>query len=424
MYSLVLMSALVSGPETPQFNGYFRDLFSFRGSCNGCYGSCDGRTSGGYSNSCNGGSGCCGGSSCDGFGSRIRSFFSFGGGGCCGGSCNGTRSASAGNSCNGGSCYGSQAKLSQGCYGSSCYGSSCFGSGCFGSGVIYDSGPALGMGTPIYPGTIYPGTTTNPDYTDPRAPIRPAVPEIDESRKTPVLPAPGNLVNDPTRATVTVRAPADAKVFAEGTPLKMNDGERTFVTPQLPTGQTFDYHFRVEYTREGEKLSREKKVTVRAGGLSLCDFTESTSKLPAPPSPIPAEVKEHIGKMIPSAEPMSAKMPGLFPISTAVSKEKAVNTERPTMLPATKPTGTSERAKFSIKLPDNAVLYIDGKKNEKVGSLREFVTPPLPQGQEFKYELKVEIPGPNGYPQSAATTVSFRAGDTVPTLDFVELLKQ
>ena len=296
------------------------------------------------------------------------------------------------------------------------------GSSCFGSQVIYDNGMSQGMGYPIYPGTTYPGNSA-PEFSDPRAPIRPAVPEIDESRnKTPVLPAPGNLVNDPTRATVTVRAPADAKVFAEGTPLRMNDGERSFVTPQLPTGQKFDYTFRVEYIREGEKLSREKKVTVRAGGLSVCDFTEmSSSQLPVPPSPIPGEAKEHIGKLIPSAEPMSAKMPGLFPISTAVSKESV--TDRPTMLPATKPTGSSERAKFSVKLPENAVLYVDGKKNDKVGVLREFVTPPLLQGQEFKYELKVEIPGPNGYPQSATTTVSFRAGDTVPTLNFVELLK-
>ena len=130
--------------------------------------------------------------------------------------------------------------------------------------------------------------------------------------------------------------------------------------------------------------------------------------------------KEFAGKMIPSAEPMSAKMPGLFPISTASTKEPSM--ERPTMLPASKATG-NERAKFSIKLPENAVLYIDGRKNEKAGSVREFVTPPLPQGQEYKYEVKVEVPGPNGYPQSATTTISFRAGDTVPTLDFVELMK-
>ena len=296
------------------------------------------------------------------------------------------------------------------------------GSGCFGSGVIYDGGATPGMGYPIYPGTTLPNGALIPNSYDPPARQRPVPPEI-ELNKTPVLPAPGTLNTDPYRATVTVRAPANAKVFAEGTQLRMTDGERTFTTPSLPTGQTFDYNFRMEYMQDGEKRSWEKKVVVRAGGQSICDFTEQISgKLPAPPAPNVWESKdkEFAGKMIPSAEPMSAKMPGLLPISTAATKD--VTMDRPTTLPPSNPSGP-ERAKFSIKLPAGAVLYIDGRKNEKTGAVREFVTPPLPQGQEFKYELKVEVPGPHGYPQSATTMVSFRAGDTVPTLDFVELLK-
>ncbi|MFO0937501.1 MAG: TIGR03000 domain-containing protein [Gemmataceae bacterium] len=441
MYTLVMMTALTSGSDVPQFNGYFRDLFSFRGDCSGS-GSCHGRTAGGYSTTCTGCSGggccggsggccggsggCCGGSGCEGFGTRLRSFFSFGGSGCCGGS---TSHSSSCHGCSGGSCYGSMAQYSTGC------------TGCMGS-VIYDPISTPGMGYPIYPGTTYPGTTfpgtTYPTYpdnsiipnsVDPPARQRPVQPEIDESRYGgKVLPAPGNLNSDPNRATVTVRAPANAKVFAEGTPLRMTDGERTFVTPTLPTGSKFDYTFRMDYTLDGEKRSWEKKVSVRAGGHSICDFTDQvTNKLPAPPSPIPlpsvteSKEKNLAGKMIPSAEPMSVKTPGLFPISTASTKE-VIPSNKPTMLPAQKPTGP-ERAKFSIKLPENAVLYIDGRKNEKTGTVREFVTPPLPQGQEYKYELKVEVPGPNGYPQSATTSVSFRAGDTVPTLDFAELLK-
>lgn len=411
MYTMVMMSAFATAPDVAQFNGYFRNLFSFHGGCNGCYGSCAGRSSGGYAASCQGCSGC------DGFGSRIRSFFSFGG---CQGSCQGNRSSSASNNCLGGGCYGSISRVSTGCTG--CYGSSCFGSpqSCLGGGMIYDGGMMPGMGAPIYPGTTYPsGPMVDP--VDPRAPVRPAgPPEIDESRnsKIPLIAA----QTDATRAVVTVRAPVDARVYAEGQLLRMTAGERSFVTPALPGGQSFDYTFRVEYTRDGERLSREKRVTVRAGGQSVCDFTDTqTGKLPAPPNPMPIEKEKAdlAGKMIPSAEPMSAKIPGLFPISATAP---ATNNP-PTTLPSIQPN-RPERAKFSVKLPVDAVLYIDGRKDSKTGEVREYVTPVLPAGKEFKYELKVEIPGPHGYPQSATTTVSFRAGETVPVLDFVDLMKK
>lgn len=404
MYSLVLMSALVSGPDVPHFNGYFRDLFSFRGSCSGCYGTCDGRTSGGYATSCRG----CSGEDYS-FGWRVRALFSFGGchGSCngCGGGCSGSRNAAAG-SCHGGGCYGTTARASTGCTG-------CSGSvGCFGSGgVIYNSNPGLGGAYPIYPGPTDPGQPIYPNATDPPARQRAVPPEVDEMRYRASL-------GEGNRATVTVRAPIDANVYAEGVALRLVDGERTFMTPPLPAGQRFDYTFRLETRRDGETISRERKVTVRAGGTSVCDFTDTSSaKLPAPPSPIPAEVNAMFGKMIPSAETTSSKAPALLP----VNKSHAIKNPPATLPPAT--TGP-ERAKFSVKLPAEAVLYVDGKRNEKTGSLREFVTPPLPTGREFQYELKIEVPGPHGYPQSATTTVSFRAGETVPALDFSDLMKR
>ena len=49
MYSLVLMSAMSSAPATPEFNGFFRDLFF---GCGGCYGSGNGCYGGGARYSC------------------------------------------------------------------------------------------------------------------------------------------------------------------------------------------------------------------------------------------------------------------------------------------------------------------------------------------------------------------------------------
>ena len=47
----------------------------------------------------------------------------------------------------------------------------------------------------------------------------------------PQLPAPPGLT---PRATVTVRLPADARLYAEGQPLTHSGGEKTFVTPNSP----------------------------------------------------------------------------------------------------------------------------------------------------------------------------------------------
>src|SRR4051812_17446265 len=123
MYSIVMMAALTTAPDAPQFNGYFRDLFNGGGnSCNGCSGcsggarySCFGGGCSGavaYPTSCNGCNGCCG-SSCNGggvfglgLGERMRSFFDRGSGsGCCGSHAYGCSGASY--SCNGFSCSGS-----------------------------------------------------------------------------------------------------------------------------------------------------------------------------------------------------------------------------------------------------------------------------------------------------------------------------
>lgn len=392
MYSLVLMSALTTTPDATQFNGYFRDLFSFRG--NSCHGT-----------SCNGCSG--------GFGSRLRSFFSFRGESCnggCKGGCSGDRMS---NSCQGSSCQGSLERYAGSCMGSSlsCYGSSY---SCLGSMPImmdgFSSGPVIGSPPPAI---------GSPGFSDPRAPIRPTpAPEIEESRygRNPLLPDPKSLNRDPSRATVTVKAPADSTVYCDGQPIRLSGGERSFVTPTLPAGQTYEYTFRLEYQKDGERRSRERTVKVRAGGTTVCDFTEETTgKLPAPP----AADEPKFANMIPSADPTgTTRTPGLFPIAATVPN-KSANTDVK-RIEATQP----DRAKFSVRLPADATLYVDGKKTNKSGPRREFTTPVLPVGQEFKYELKVEIPGPHGYPQSVSTTVSFKAGETVPELNFDELLKK
>ncbi|MBY0513345.1 MAG: TIGR03000 domain-containing protein, partial [Gemmataceae bacterium] len=226
MYSLVLMTAIASAPDTPEFNGKFRDLFSrSNAGCNGC-------------------NGCCGG------GPRVAASPA----GCCGGGVNflGIRDRFFGpsNGCCGGGCCGGSVAYS--CYGSSPY-------GCFGGGVPVVPPPEFAQPVPV--GGV-PGYNPNIPYATPD-PAPPSV--IPDSRmyqptQNGYSTVSASPANDAMRAVVYVRLPADARLFAEGNLLRLGGTERRFVSPPLPAGQEFTYRFKVEYDRDGETVSVTKKV--------------------------------------------------------------------------------------------------------------------------------------------------------------------
>src|SRR5205814_8158631 len=97
------------------------------------------------------------------------------------------------------------------------------------------------------------------------------------------------------RATVVVRLPADAKLFAEGRLLALPSSERTFVTPPLQMGPEYTYTFRAEYLRDGETIARSKTVAVKPGGTVTVEFADGVAKAeprkaesaPAKPTSIP-----------------------------------------------------------------------------------------------------------------------------------------
>ncbi|HET6573014.1 MAG TPA: TIGR03000 domain-containing protein [Fimbriiglobus sp.] len=381
MYSLILMTAMSGAPEAPQFNGFFRNLFNgCRGeSCYGCYGSGVSRSAGCYG-------------SCHGFGSRLRAFFSFGGG----------------------SCYGSGVSRSGGCYGS---GYSCSGSS-YSCGGGYGLPPAGGFGVPpapdgfappapAVPGSAYlpadgcgccdgytlgtPAPVADPfraPFTAAPTPMPPATVPEDRNARRVALSPPGN---DKARGTVVVKLPADATLYAEGRPLALTSGERTFVTPPLPAGRDYTYSFRAEYVRDGETISQSKRVAVRPGHAATVEFADLTVAKRSPkPDPIPL------------TRPASAR-------AEPVSKPINPFTGGPA------PTA-GERARITVKLPPGATLYVDGKRNDRTEPVREFSTPALEQGREYAYLMKAEVTR-NGRPESQLTKVTFRAGEIV-TVDF------
>ena len=361
MYSLVLMSAMSTAPATPEFNGYFRDLFF---GCNGCYGCGGCYGSGGARYGCNG----CGG--CDGFlGFGLlsrRPFFDRGCHGC------GGYAYAPGYGCSGASyapsygCAGSMsyAPSSAGCYGSASY--SCYG------------GPAVSYSAGCY-GSAVPGGATIP--TIPYAPVEPA-----PAGSTSNLIQAGHVaaaVPQGTRATVVVKLPADAKLYAEGKLLALTSAERKFVTPPLPEGE-FTYRFKVEYDRDGETYSVTKKVPVKAGGTVTVEFTEQTSSK--------AALKTSVTT---TAEPPAA----------------APNAAAPAVVPPVAPTGDkTDRATITVKLPPGATLYVDDKKSPGSDPVRQFTTPPIPAGKEYAYNMKAEIIR-DGRPETISQKVSFKAGD-------------
>lgn len=384
MYSLVMMTALTTAPSGMEFNGFFRDWIHGRNS-----------SSQSQSSSCNGGI----------FHGRIITALTFGGGSCsgsCSGSCTGRS-----NSCNG--CTGSVPSYScNGCSGSvySCNGS-------YASAPKYscNGGFPTEFGSPY--ATPLPAYYSSPTITSFGNPVTvvPTVPYfaptiIDQSPRIESFTGQKNMLPNPTitasqRATVVVRLPADARLYVDQQLLELTSGERTFVTPELPLGREYAYNFKIEYDRNGRTLSESQKVNVTAGKSSAVVFEDLTlaAKVKGTETAVTA-------KPIEPTKPVSAEKPKAA--EELANPFRGNNSYVSTPMPA----------RISITIPADATLFIDGKKNEKPGTKREFTTPPLPFGKEFSYSLKLEKKK-NGQPEEVLQKVVFQAGETV-TVDFTD----
>jgi uncharacterized protein (TIGR03000 family) len=401
MYSVVMLTALTTAPDVPQFNGYFRDLFhgcngGCAGSRYGCYGGCAGAAA--YPASCNGCHGVFG------LGERVRRWFDrdTSGYGCVG----------ASYSCSGYSCAGSAY--------------SCFGGPAMSYTPVVNGGLSCNGGMPFaappptfdpapYPYPAVPGVAPPPG-----APF--AVPET----APPMIPpdtlgvrpvehkSPALVSNGPTgRATVVVKLPADARLSADGRQLNLTGPERKFVSPELPTGQEFVYRFKVEYDRDGETVSVTKKVPVRAGGTATIEFVDLTATRPTD------KTKGTVTAVAPPPGPAAGVVPSVGPMTPEPPKAEPPVREAPVAPGAPMPGG--DRATITVKLPPGATLYVDDRRSPSKDPVRQFATPPLPAGREFAYLLKAEVIR-DGRPESLTQKVPFRAGERV-VVDFTALGK-
>jgi uncharacterized protein (TIGR03000 family) len=210
MYSVILMAALTTGGQTPDWHNGSRSGFSVghdRTSGN-CYGSC--------------------------YGNNGIDDYRTGYG--------------AGYGTGYGAAYGSCAGTGWGGYYPWDYSSS----GCSGCAGSYGAG--------------------SPYFVTPVAPPAAQPPVREETVPLPKKLGQESLA--PHKARLIVEVPADSKVYVDDQAMKTPSETRVYQTPDLEPGQIYYYEVRVEMERDGKVISETKRVVLRAGQEVLADFKD------------------------------------------------------------------------------------------------------------------------------------------------------
>jgi uncharacterized protein (TIGR03000 family) len=73
------------------------------------------------------------------------------------------------------------------------------------------------------------------------------------------------LASTEASATIVVSLPEDARLTIDGEATTSTSDRRTFVSPSLAVGKDFHYTLKAKVVRDGQPVTLEKTVTVRAG---------------------------------------------------------------------------------------------------------------------------------------------------------------
>lgn len=158
-------------------------------------------------------------------------------------------------------------------------------------------------------------------------------------------------------ATLTVRVPADAKVFVNGLATTSTGTLRRYVSNGLRPGFNYAYQVRAEIVRDGQPISETKTVKLQAGDVSDLEFTMNDS----------------------DAESIASE-----PVRTSLT----------------------------LHVPADAKVYLSGKETRGFGETRVFSTTKLPIGEHWAhYVVRVEVQR-NGQALSQEETVDLSGGET------------
>ena len=130
---------------------------------------------------------------------------------------------------------------------------------------------------PYYDYSTYPNYGYGSGYYDPSY-VAPSTDDL-----SPALPYGSNAtapISD-GKAHLTVRVPADAKVWFEDQATKQQGAVRSFVSPELTSGQNYTYDVRASWQENGRSVEQKRQVAVHAGSRITIDFTKPTPAQPA-----------------------------------------------------------------------------------------------------------------------------------------------
>jgi uncharacterized protein (TIGR03000 family) len=81
-------------------------------------------------------------------------------------------------------------------------------------------------------------------------------------------------VSSQEAAQVTVRVPAEARLYVNSVLCPLTSETRSFNTPALERGREYFYNLRAEMVRDGETVSQTQRVTVTAGRQVSVEFND------------------------------------------------------------------------------------------------------------------------------------------------------
>jgi uncharacterized protein (TIGR03000 family) len=156
-------------------------------------------------------------------------------------------------------------------------------------------------------------------------------------------------------AFLTVKVPAEAKVFVNDRATTSTGTDREYVSHDLAPGARYNYNIRAEFEKDGKTVVENKSIQLTAGQTANLDF---------------------VGTEVKTAD------------------------------------NADTRTTLIVRLPADAKLFLAGRETKATGDVREFSTTRLPNGGEWqKYEIKAVIER-DGHEEVREQTIQLAAGES------------
>lgn len=159
-------------------------------------------------------------------------------------------------------------------YSTACY-CSCSGCSCYGNGYAVAPAPAAPVARGAETVPVAPRVGGMPPAGDGAVTPRSEAERDAVRRLLKELRQGGKKEEETSRAAparVTVRLPADARLWVDQVECPLTSGERSFDTPELAPGQTYYYTLKMQVQRRGAPMTDSQRVLVSAGQRVTVSF--------------------------------------------------------------------------------------------------------------------------------------------------------